>query len=422
MCVSSCAAGQVLINEKCVNCSDKNCQNCLTNVNKCVDCKKPFVLYENSCRTSCPDNYYADNNRNCVKCQNGCEICNGKNICKRCADGFYLHNDQCVKQCPIKTWGECKERVCKNCNDACLVCEDSTSTNCSRCNKGFYLDGKTCKQIDECSRGTFPNPVTRKCSPCPVKFCSTCFDYNTCSKCIPGYEVNKNGGCSEAKRFINIIPSAPKLVSQITSRLLAKSELLKFAENFNGLGVGSETVTYSFYLRRITEFTTETTVFRTSSTLPSAILSFYINNEICYVKINFSSYKVGDCSYQNLYSWKFFSLTLEKNGATSTLHTTTQNNNQLKENTVTLSLPSNEFWVNRHSLFKLNSHSKSNAVELSIFNRWGEKIAVLTPSNNLWNGTYKGLDCQTGTYTWTIIYTDSLGIKKQLDGHINLIR
>jgi hypothetical protein len=397
MCVSPCAAGQVLINEKCVSCSDKNCQNCLTNVNKCVDCKKPFVLYENTCRTACPDNYYADKNRNCVKCENGCELCNGKNICKRCADGFYLHNDQCVKQCPIRTWGECKERVCKNCHNACMVCADSTSTNCSRCNKGFYLDGRSCKPDGECSRGTFPNPVTRKCCPCPIKFCLTCLNYNTCSKCIPGYELNKNGGCSEAKRFINVIPSAPRLVSQITSRLLAKSELMKFAENFNGLGIGSETVTYSFFLRRITEFTTETTVFRTSSTLPSAILSFYINNEICYVKINFSSYKVGDCSYQNLYSWKFFSLTLEKNGATSTLHATTQNNNQLKENTVTLSLPSNEFWVNRHSLFKLNTPSKSNAVELSNFNLFdyapSKNETATFFSNKPSNCDYACLDC-----------------------------
>jgi len=368
LCNSPCAAGQTLINDKCVNCSDKNCKNCLSNVNVCVDCKKPFVLYDGSCRTTCPNSYFADTNGNCVKCENGCESCKGRNICNKCADGLYLHNDKCVKNCPAGFWGECKDKVCKKCNDACVICSDSTSTSCLRCAQGFFLDGTSCLKEDNCSRGTFPNPATRKCSPCPIKFCSTCLNYDTCAKCVPGYQVNSIGGCSEAKSFINIIPSSPRLVSQITSKLLSKTELKNFSENFNGLGVGSETVTYSFFLRRITEFNPETSIIRTSSTLPSAIFSFYINNDVCYVKINFTSYKVGECSYQNLYTWKFFSVSLEKNGPTSTLHITTQTNNELNNKSFSLNLPVNEFWLNRQSLFYLNTPAKSNAVELSNLN------------------------------------------------------
>jgi len=57
-----------------------------------------------------------------------------------------------------------------------------------------------------------------------------------------------------------------------------------------------------------------------------------------------------------------------------------------------------------------------------IFNRWGERIATLNSTDEYWDGTYKGIKCQDGTYTWKLTYTDFLYHTYQLTGHVNLLR
>lgn len=58
-----------------------------------------------------------------------------------------------------------------------------------------------------------------------------------------------------------------------------------------------------------------------------------------------------------------------------------------------------------------------------IFNRWGQ---VIFSSNNpfeRWDGTYKGLPVQDGTYTYNIVYsTDNIVIGKTIVGHVNVLR
>lgn len=61
-------------------------------------------------------------------------------------------------------------------------------------------------------------------------------------------------------------------------------------------------------------------------------------------------------------------------------------------------------------------------MECLIFNRWGELIYTLHSIDDFWDGTYEGLICQDGTYTWKLNYEDFSLIKHQLTGHVNLIR
>lgn len=61
--------------------------------------------------------------------------------------------------------------------------------------------------------------------------------------------------------------------------------------------------------------------------------------------------------------------------------------------------------------------------EMTIYDRWGERIAVLKSLDDSWDGTYKGKPCQDGTYVWKIVYTDFNSKKeKRMSGHINLLR
>ena len=66
--------------------------------------------------------------------------------------------------------------------------------------------------------------------------------------------------------------------------------------------------------------------------------------------------------------------------------------------------------------------SNIKSFELSIFNRWGELVFLSNSITEGWDGTYKGVKCQDGTYIWKIIYSDFNSPKKELVGHINLLR
>ncbi len=60
--------------------------------------------------------------------------------------------------------------------------------------------------------------------------------------------------------------------------------------------------------------------------------------------------------------------------------------------------------------------------KMTIYNRWGEVIKEMTSLDEFWDGTYKGLPCQDGTYVWKLVYTDFSDNEMKRVGHINLLR
>lgn len=60
--------------------------------------------------------------------------------------------------------------------------------------------------------------------------------------------------------------------------------------------------------------------------------------------------------------------------------------------------------------------------EMLIFNRWGELVYTLNDISESWDGTYKGVPCQDGTYTWKVKYTDYFDKEYKLVGHVNVLR
>ena len=60
--------------------------------------------------------------------------------------------------------------------------------------------------------------------------------------------------------------------------------------------------------------------------------------------------------------------------------------------------------------------------EMSVFDRWGSIVFTSNSFDQGWDGTFKGVKCQVGTYTWKILFGDYNHNKKELVGHINLIR
>lgn len=57
-----------------------------------------------------------------------------------------------------------------------------------------------------------------------------------------------------------------------------------------------------------------------------------------------------------------------------------------------------------------------------IFNRWGEVVFESYNFNGQWDGNYGGKPVKDGTYVWKITYTDISNNKKEIVGHVNVLR
>ncbi|MDB3905574.1 gliding motility-associated C-terminal domain-containing protein, partial [Crocinitomicaceae bacterium] len=61
--------------------------------------------------------------------------------------------------------------------------------------------------------------------------------------------------------------------------------------------------------------------------------------------------------------------------------------------------------------------------EVQIFDRWGEMIFEANDFSKVWDGTYKGRECQVGTYSYRIYYKRKYSEERHaVVGHISLIK
>lgn len=60
--------------------------------------------------------------------------------------------------------------------------------------------------------------------------------------------------------------------------------------------------------------------------------------------------------------------------------------------------------------------------EISIFDRWGEKLFTSTKLNEPWDGTHKGKECKSDVYVWKLSVTLPGGKKEVKTGHVTLLR
>lgn len=65
---------------------------------------------------------------------------------------------------------------------------------------------------------------------------------------------------------------------------------------------------------------------------------------------------------------------------------------------------------------------RSDNFEIRIFDRWGEEIYFSTDPDFQWDGTYLGLPVQQGLYVYKVKYSTHNAAKKQVFGHVNVLR
>ncbi|EAR98211.2 surface protein with EGF domain and furin-like repeat protein, putative (macronuclear) [Tetrahymena thermophila SB210] len=191
-CLSSCPDGNYKDqNNICQTCL-QNCSQCDSNVT-CKKCKNNFYLYQNNqCMATCPDGYYSDSNNICQSCQQNCIQCNNSGICSKCQDSFYLYqNQQCLKNCPNNYFQQEASKTCEQCMKNCYQCNSSNS--CAQCMQNFYLfNDNQC--LSDCPQQYYKDSQKNICTQCLLN-CKKCNDSSSCQVCNSGFYLLNSSLC-----------------------------------------------------------------------------------------------------------------------------------------------------------------------------------------------------------------------------------
>lgn len=141
----------------------------------------------------------------CPLCHSQCKTCNGptENDCLSCQptytylyiyyyylvlskfsliDGIklYLFQGHCFDICPIGTYGDSRNKTCKDCSTGCKMC--SSFSDCTGCFPGKYLDrwDKKCRTTNRI--GKYKDSLTATYELCH-EGCTLCTEYSTCQQC-----------------------------------------------------------------------------------------------------------------------------------------------------------------------------------------------------------------------------------------------
>ncbi|EWS73247.1 B-box zinc finger protein (macronuclear) [Tetrahymena thermophila SB210] len=110
---------------------DNSCKNCPKNCSKCIlkntiddtgiicqKCNSKYFLFYQTCIGQCPLSFYQDElNQICIPCDDkNCEDCqNNYKICRKCKSTKYLYQDQCQDKCP-NGFKPDNLNICKDCS------------------------------------------------------------------------------------------------------------------------------------------------------------------------------------------------------------------------------------------------------------------------------------------------------------------
>ena len=109
----------------------------------------------------------------CGNCNSACTKCFGTSStqCTACSSGYYLQpsSTSCQISCPPGYWKDDTNRICTACHSACSACSGPNSNQCSTCNPGYFLQGTTCAACHlACSVCT--GALDSQCSACKTNY------------------------------------------------------------------------------------------------------------------------------------------------------------------------------------------------------------------------------------------------------------
>ncbi|KAK8896790.1 hypothetical protein M9Y10_014708 [Tritrichomonas musculus] len=174
--------GQIIINS--IYLCSENCFAC-TSAEVCVKCFDNFYLHENKCVSKCPEGFRGSGSV-CEQCRENCKSCeSSKDVCDVCFDSYFLYHGQCVAECPEGT--RTSGTNCEDCPENCKACETSKDV-CSTCKDNYFLNHGQC--VTECPEGTRTSGTN--CEDC-LENCKACeSSKDVCDSCFDTYYLHEN--------------------------------------------------------------------------------------------------------------------------------------------------------------------------------------------------------------------------------------
>ncbi|KAJ1206755.1 hypothetical protein NDU88_002156 [Pleurodeles waltl] len=166
-----------------------SCKTCNGSNTNCTSCEEESFLHNGECLNDCPKRTFKSRKYwRCEKCAEGCDECsNNIHHCLKCAQQpglqLYLHNGQCLKTCTDGFFG--LAGTCAPCSAPCRTCTGKATT-CLTCESSFVLEQGTCKTF--CSENH--TAVDGVCRHCPAG-CQRCADEKTCTVCSPTFVLHE---------------------------------------------------------------------------------------------------------------------------------------------------------------------------------------------------------------------------------------
>ncbi|KAL4484493.1 hypothetical protein ABPG74_019670 [Tetrahymena malaccensis] len=245
---NSCICNQMFfqLKNQCIPCSS-NCMYCKDQT-ICNKCLQGFYLFpDQTCGFCDVQNGYFIQDDKCIKCNQSCSSCSGKqeSQCTKCNTnmGFFQFPDLTCKECNIIDGYFIDGDKCFKCHKSCQTCVGEKQNQCQKCDSGlglYLLSDNTCRKCDT-NNGYFIDGGN--CISC-YKSCKTCFGAKNdqCQECYENYQINKNICYQfqlsiESKEFPQSkVESIQKLSQSTSSALVISSSIMN---SFQSIGSNS---------------------------------------------------------------------------------------------------------------------------------------------------------------------------------------
>ena len=180
----TCEEGFFLVNGVCQQCNVRGFATFIDEENNKTVCKSP-----------CPTGTYHIKN-SCLKCMEGCDVCENSSTCIRCRQGFFFNKngvcDPCDRLGMFRSPDNSGFGFCGICPSNCAVCLNETV--CISCRESFFLNVVS-GECELCAGpGLFINFSSKTCQRCSSN-CESCSDFYNCKICSADYFL-KDGMCT----------------------------------------------------------------------------------------------------------------------------------------------------------------------------------------------------------------------------------
>ncbi|CAJ1378543.1 unnamed protein product [Effrenium voratum] len=184
----------------------ENCSQC-TDANTCTECRNfTYLAPDDWCHSDCPVGYYEYGTEYvgglCNKCSDNCQECTSQSVCLVCGDEKYLDptSSTCKTLCPDGYFANAGDnlvigRTCERCPSTCNTCD--SASDCRECKDSTVLTpSNTCEEF--CPPSFYPNvtgDIGGICLRCADN-CNACDDKEVCAQCKMHLHLTPFGNCS----------------------------------------------------------------------------------------------------------------------------------------------------------------------------------------------------------------------------------